>query len=163
MNSQRSPKPIKVSEVASLKEWLAKSKSVAFLDYTGLKVNQATQLRQDIRKAGGEVKVTKNTLFQIAAGIPELKLSGLSAFVFSTTDEISALKALSDFVKKAGVGIFKGGLLGSKILTDKEVVALANTPSRETSVGKILYLLNFNMSKLVRTLDAVAKRGGDRP
>lgn len=150
--------PAKSSRIEALKKLLDQAKSVAVMDYKGLKVSQATELRKLVKKAGGEVKIDKNTLFKIATSNPDLKLEGLSAFIFSNTDEISALKAVADYSKKNTILSFKLGLLGNKILSDSEVLALANTPSRETSIAKILYLLNFNTSKLVRTLDAIAKK-----
>lgn len=148
----------KSSRVEELKKLLDNSKSVAVVDYKGLKVSQATELRRLVKKAGGEVKIDKNTLFKIASGNQDLKLEGLSAFIFSNTDEISALKAAADYSKKNTILSFKLGLLNNKILSAAEILALANTPSKETSIAKILYLLNFNISKLVRTLDALAKK-----
>jgi ribosomal protein L10 len=91
-------------------------------------------------------------------GKPELPLSGLSAFVFGLTDEISTLKAILDFSKKHNLLSFKLGFMGDKQLSAEETSALAATPSRETSISKLLYLLNFNTSKLAATLDAIAKK-----
>ena len=51
------------------------------------------------------------------------------------------------------------GIMGDRIMSQSEIVSLAQTPSKEVSIGKLLYLLNYNTSKLVRTLDAIAKRG----
>ena len=152
--TKREIKPQKTTRVASLRELIKKSKSVAVVDYTHMTVPQATELRKQVQAAGGEVKVEKNTLFKIASGLP-LELHGLSAFVFSNNDEISALKIVSDFIKKNNVLSFKSAVLGDKILTSEEAILLSQTPSKEASIGKLLYLLNFNMSKLVRTLKEV--------
>lgn len=147
----------KTQTVSSLKDLLDKSKSVSIIDYTGLSVSQATALRQAVRKVGGQMLVTKNTLFKVASGLKDFDLKGLSAFIFSQTDEISAPKAVADFSKKNSILTFKAGLLGDRILSSAEIIALAATPPKETSIGKLLYLLNWNTSKLVRTLDAIAK------
>ena len=58
-------------------------------------------------------------------------------------------KVIADFIKKNNILTFKMGIMGDRIMTQSEVVSLAQTPSKEVSLGKLLYLLNFNISKLV--------------
>mgnify|MGYP001601782550 FL=1 len=140
----------KIASVEELKQLLQRAKNVAVVDYTGMTVAQATELRKAVKASGGLMKVTKNTLFKIAAGKPELPLSGLSAFIFSLADEISALKQ----VKLP----FKLGLAGDRVLTAAEVAQLAATPARETSVARLMFLLQYYTSRFVRTLDAIAKK-----
>jgi len=158
----------KQSSVSNIKQLLQSSKSVAVVDYTGLKVSQATALRQAIRKTGGQVLVTKNTLFQIAFGKP-LNLSGLNAFIFSQTDEITTIKALVDFSKKNSVLTLKSGILGDRVLTAAEISQLASTPDKSTLAAKLVgslnsplfrlvYSLNWNTAKLVRILEAVRQK-----
>lgn len=159
---KNSPKPLKVSRISDLKDILSQSKSVAIVDYTGLNVSQATALRKQVREAGGEIKIEKNTLFKLASGHQDLDLKGLSAFIFAKTDEIAPLKIVADFIKKNSLLTFKAGLYQDRVLNANEIETLAKTPNKETSIGKLLYLLNFNTSKLARTLDAIAKsKGGD--
>jgi large subunit ribosomal protein L10 len=168
--------PAKVASVAELKKLVSESKSIAVVDYRGLKVSQATQLRRSVRKAGGKFVVTKNTLFSIAFGHSDLKLEGLSAFIFSQSDEISAIKAVADFSKNpvnAGIPVFKLGFLSDRILSKDEVIALASLPSKQVLVAqtlgslnsplyRLVNVLNGNISKLVRTLDAIkTQKGGD--
>jgi large subunit ribosomal protein L10 len=156
------PNASKIARVDELKKLFAESKSVAVVDYTGLNVSQATELRKTVRKAGGEMKVEKNTLFKIASGISDMDLGGLSAFIFAKTDEIAPLKVIVDFIKKNSLLSFKAGVYQNKFLSASQIESLAKTPSLETSIAKIMYLLQFNTSKLVRTLDAVSKsKGGD--
>lgn len=152
----------KIDRVSKLRDFISKAKSVAVVDYKGMNVAQATLLRSEVKKVGGEVKIDKNTLFRIALQSyndqipnPNDQLKGLSAFVFSNADEISALKVVSDFIKKNNVLSFKFSVVGDKVLNTAETIKLSQTASKETSVSKILYLLNFNMSKFVRTLDAI--------
>jgi|SRR3989344_1361209 len=160
--------PKKSSVVNSLQDLLSRSKSVAVVDYSGLKVPQATLLRQAVKKAGGQYLVAKNTLFKIASGLKDLKLDGISGFVFSTTDEISAIKAVADFAKKNQLPTFKMGLLGDRVLSAIEVQELSAIPDKNTLISKLLgslqspitnltYNLNWNIGKLVRTLDAISK------
>jgi len=152
--------PSKVARVAALKQLLTTAKSVAVVDYTGLKVAQATQLRRDIKAAGGEMKVEKNTLFKLAVDKKDLNINGLSAFIFSLQDEVSALKVLQDFIKKSGVGEFKAGLWNDQILGSAEIESLAKTPPLEMSIAKLMFILEYHTSKLVRTLDAIIKSQG---
>lgn len=146
----------KTSIVSSLKDLLAKSKSVAIVDYKGLKVSQSTELRRSIKKAGGQVVIAKNTLFKIASGKSDLDLSGANAFIFALTDEISPLKAVADFAKKNQLPVFKSGFYADRVLTASEITDLAGTPDSKTSISKLVYILNWNIGQLVRTLDAVA-------
>lgn len=157
--NRKTVNPAKVARVEALKNLLSQAKSVAVVDYTGLKVSQATQLRRDIKAAGGEMKVEKNTLFRLAVGnntqdsILKTQLQGLSAFIFSMTDEISALKP----VKLP----FKMGLYAGRVLTAAEIATLAQTPNLETSIARLMFLFNYHTSKLVRVLDAIARKGGE--
>src|SRR3989344_4164669 len=112
--------PKKAESVSSLSELFTKAKSVAVVDYTKMTVSQATQLRKDIKKAGGEMKVTKNTLFKIAVKQKDMKLEGLNAIVFAITDEVSPLKIVADYIKKNNVLSFKAGLSGDRVLTAAE-------------------------------------------
>lgn len=146
----------KTSIVASLKDLLAQSKSVAIVDYKGLKVSQATQLRSQVKKAGGQVVIAKNTLFKIAAGISGLDLSGANAFVFALTNEISPLKAVADFAKKNQLPVFKSGIYGDRVLTATEISELSTTPDAKTSAAQLVFVLNWNITKLVRTLKEVS-------
>lgn len=169
--SDRKINPQKASVVETLTDLVSRAKSVAVVDYTGLKVNQAVELRRTIKKAGGQFIVTKNTLFKIAAKNTDLDLTGLNAFVFSLSDEISAVRAVADFAKKNTLPSFKLGLMGDKILSQNEITALAALPGKDVLLGQtvsslksplfgLVYSLNWNISKLVRTLDAITKAKG---
>lgn len=160
--------PLKASTVAQLTDLYSRAKSVAIVDYTGLKVGQATELRQILRKAGGQLVVTKNTLFKLASKLSDLSLDGPSAFVFSLTDEVSPIKAVKDFAKKNTLPTFKMGLLEGKVLSADEVNQLASLPDKLTlraqvvtslnsPIFKLAYNLNWSLGRFVRTLDAVAK------
>jgi large subunit ribosomal protein L10 len=158
--------PQKSTLVASLTDLVSKSKSIAVVDYRGLKVSQVTELRKAIKKAGGYMVVTKNTLFKIASGHTDIKLEGTSAFIFGLTDEVSAVKTLADFAKKNQLPTFKMGFLGNQILSANEISQLATIPDKPTLIAQTLgslnsplfglvYNLNWKISQLVRTLDAV--------
>lgn len=164
--------PVKASLVSDISDLLSRSKSVAVVDYRGLRVSQATELRRLVKKAGGQILVTKNTLFKIALrnNNPKLadnsELTGTSAYIFSLDDEIAPIKAIADYSKKNTLPTFKLGFLGDRVLTAAEITQLAALPDKNTLIAKTLgtlnspifrlvYSLNWNISKLVRTLDAV--------
>ena len=145
----------KIASVDELKQLLQQAKNVAVVDYTGMTVAQATDLRKAVKASGGLMKVTKNTLFKVALGplsnqLTNNQLTGQSAFIFSLQDEVSALK----HIKLP----FKLGLAGDRLLTAAEVTQLAATPAKEISIAKLMFLLQYHTSKLVRTLDAITKK-----
>ncbi len=168
MKSQK-VNPAKASLVKDLSDTFSQSKSVAVVDYRGLKVSAATELRKSIKKAGGKVVVTKNTLFSLATGIKDLEITGPSAYVFSLTDEVSAIKAVADFARTPAAGglpVFKMGFIGGQTLSKDEITSLATLPPKEVLIAKILgglnsplyglaNSLNWNLSQLVRTLEVV--------
>ncbi len=154
---KRAINPQKASRVAALAALVSKAKSIAVVDYTKMTPPQATELRKSVKATGGEIKVEKNTLFKIALN-KDVDLKGLSAFVFSNSDEISALKVVSDFIKKNNVLSFKMGFMGDRVLEWNDIVLLAQTPSKDVSLRKLLYLLNYNTSRLVRTLEVITNK-----
>ncbi|KKU56213.1 50S ribosomal protein L10 [Candidatus Amesbacteria bacterium RIFCSPLOWO2_02_FULL_48_11] len=161
--------PAKAAVVSTLSDLLKLAKSVAIVDYRGLKVSQATQLRQAIKSAGGRYVVAKNTLFKIAALATNRELptlDGISGFVFSLNDEVAALKAVADFAKKNSIPTFKSGFLGDRVLSLTEVTSLAYLPDRTTNyqlltanlnspISRLVSVLGQNISKLVNTLNAI--------
>lgn len=163
----------KTSVVDKLTDLISRSKSVAVVDYKGLKVSAATELRRLIKKSGGEIFITKNTLFAIASGKTDLNLTGPSAFIFSLTDEVTTIKALADFAKKNSLPTFKMGLLSDRVLSAAEVTQLASIPDKKTLLSQTLgsltsplfglvYNLNWPLSQLVRTLEAIrVSKGGE--
>ena len=145
----------KIASVEELKQLLQQAKNVAVVDYTGMTVAQATDLRKAVKASGGLMKVTKNTLFKVALGplsnqLTNNQLTGQSAFIFSLQDEVSALKHINP--------PFKLGRAGARLLTAAEVTQLAATPAKEISIAKLMFLLQYHTSKLVRTLDAITKK-----
>lgn len=160
--------PRKTSTLSLLQDLYSQSKSVAVVDFTGLKVSQATELRQLLKKSGNQFVVAKNTLFKLATKLPQMEISGISGYVFCLSDEVTALKIIKDFAKKNTLPTFKFGLLGDQVLTAEEVSSLASLPDKNTlraqvvsglnsPIFKLVYNLNWNLGQLVRTLDAVAK------
>ncbi len=169
-------KDIKVETVQSLNDKVSRSKTMAFVDYQGLTVNQISALREKIKAAGGEVIVAKNTLMKKAlAGqkFPDAgdNLTGPTATVFSYDDEIGAVKQIADFAKTlGGIPKFKFGFFGHDLLDSAAIEALSKIPSRAELQAKVvgslaspLYgivnVLQANIRNLAIVLDQIAKKG----
>lgn len=150
--------------VADLVELLKSAQAGVLVDYRGITVEQDTQLRNKLREAGVEYKVVKNTLTRFAAnevGFQELdsSLHGPTALAISSTDPVAPAKVLSDFAKDVEAIEIKAGFLDGKVISLDEIKTLANTPSREVLIAKIMGSLNAPISKLVRTLQALVDNG----
>ena len=156
--------PKKQAVVAEIKNWLTDAKSVVITTYKGLNVATDTQMRRELREAGVQYKVVKNTMLKLAAkelGIEGLDshLEGTTAIAFSTADAVAPAKILVDFMKKnkledAGILTIKAGILDKKVLNDKEVKALAALPSKEELIAK---LMNAPLSNTVGLLSAIIR------
>lgn len=138
-------RPEKELSIAQIKERLQKAKSVVLADNKGLSVAQVTRLRKDLREAGVELKVAKNTLFRIAArdlGIEGLDpyLHGPTTIAFSYNEEATAAKRLRDFFAKDKDPklVVKAGILEGKVIDNAGVKSLADLPSREQLLSSIL-------------------------
>lgn len=124
--------------------------------YTGLTVAQMTQYRQQVRAAGGKVKVTKNRLAKIAlkdtdyGGIADL-LTGPTVLAYSK-DPIAAAKVSIAFAKTNDKLVVLGGSMGKNVLDAKGVKALAELPSLDELRAKLIGLLNAPATKIARTI-----------
>ena len=154
----------KKAVVAELVEKLKAAQAGVIVDYRGLTVEEDTVLRTKLREAGVEYKVIKNTLTRFAikeVGYEEMDeaLNGPSSLAISATDPVAPAKVISDFAKTNENLTIKAGFLDGKVITLDEVKTLANTPSREVLIAKIMGSLNSPISKLVRTLQALVDNG----
>ena len=149
------PSTKNVDALAQIKEDLADVQAVWVVDYRGLTVKEAQELRRNIREAGAVMKVYKNTLMHIAlkeldmADMDEI-LSGPSAFVFADGDPVASAKALRDFSKDNETLVIMDG----KFVDAEAVKKIAALPSREELIAKLLGSLQNPMSQIVRVLNA---------
>ncbi len=148
---------IKKEQVKDIKAKLEKAKSVVFVDYRGITVADDTEMRTALRQAGCEYMVCKNRLMKIALDGLDIhclddKLEGTLAVAFSYNSEIDAAKALKKFAEKSKVQ-FKFGLLNSNFMDTAEIKALADLPSKEILVAKLLSVLNAPATGLVSVLN----------
>lgn len=150
--------------VSDLTEKLQTAVAGVLVDHRGLTVEEDTVLRRELREAGVEYSVVKNTLTRFAAnnvGLSELDpiLNGPTALALSFSDVIAPAKVLCGFAKKNEKLEIKSGFMDGKVISIDEIKALADTPSKEVLIAKIMGSLNAPVSKLVRTLQALVDNG----
>jgi large subunit ribosomal protein L10 len=144
--------------VKTLAAKIKEAKSIVLADYRGLTVEQDTQMREAFRKEGVEYKIYKNTLTKLAAqqnnitGL-DVFLEGPTAIAFSNTDPVAPAKLLAEFAKKFDKLELKAGVVEGKVIDEKGVKELANLPSREELLAKMLGSLNAPITGLVNVLN----------
>jgi large subunit ribosomal protein L10 len=134
--------------------------AVYAVDYRGLSVAQAADLRARLREADAVFRVVKNSLTERAAdqaGAEGLKaiLEGPTALTFVRGDAAVAAKALNDAARATQLLEFKGGLLNGDVLTADDVRSIARLPAREVLYGQLVGTVASPISGLVRTLNAL--------
>ncbi len=150
--------------VASLKEKIEKSNAVFLTNLVGIPSNDAVRIRKNVRDVKGFMAITKNTLFQRAAqgtyAESLLKdLTGSNAVALSYDDAAAVAKVVNDAAGEfEAVVKVKGGMLGSQLLSAKEVVALAKLPSRDQMLGTLLATFNAPVSAFARVLHAICEQ-----
>lgn len=151
----------KTAAVAEIKDRLTSSEGVILADYRGLSVKDMQELRVNVRNAGADLKIYKNTLTEIAIrelAMPSMDeyLVGPTAFVFVEADPVAPAKALADFAKTHKTLQIKGGFIENSVVGEDAVKAIAALPSREELVAKLLGTLQNPMAKTVRVLNGPA-------
>jgi large subunit ribosomal protein L10 len=137
------------------------SEAVYAVDYRGLSVTQAAELRSRLREAGADFRIVKNTLTLRAAdkaGAEQLKgivEEGPTALAFVTGDPALAAKALDAFARQARVLDFKGGMLGDTVLDAEQVRGIARLPAREQLNAQIAGVVASPLTGLVRGLGSM--------
>ena len=154
---------IKKGVVADIKEKFEKAQSAILVDYRGLNVAEVTELRNQLRKAGVEYAVLKNTMINLAVkdmNLDDMKphLEGPTAVAFGYEDAVAPAKILSEFAKKNKNVTIKCGVCDGAYIDEKGVQALANTPSREVLIAKIMGSMMSSVSKFVYALEAIRKK-----
>ncbi|WP_025685944.1 50S ribosomal protein L10 [Paenibacillus maysiensis] len=142
---------------------LRESVTTVVADYRGLNVAQVTELRKQLREAGIEFQVLKNTLLRRATAAAELTelnavLTGPTAIAFGKDDAVSAAKILNDFAKKNTALELKGAVVEGRVIGVEEIKALAELPSREGLLSMLLSVLQAPMRNFALAVKAVAEK-----
>ena len=152
--------------VNELSEKLQKAQSVIVFDYRGLTVSEVTELRAQMRKAGNEYVIVKNSMVEracdkigIDASVKEM-LKGPSAFAIGYEDAVSPAKILKDAVKKLKKCEIKGGIVNGKVSDAAAIDALAELPPKEVLIARMLGSMMSPISGRAIVLDQIAKKNG---
>ena len=133
----------------------------AFLvGFSGITVGQVDDLRRRVRTAGGSYSVVKNRIAKLAfedssLGSLSEHLAGPTAIAYSENDPVGLARTLTEFAKDVPVIEFKAGLVDGQAVSADAIQEIANMPSREALVAKLLFLLQSPITRLVRGLGDV--------
>ncbi|MGE7675185.1 50S ribosomal protein L10 [Lysinibacillus sp. NPDC094403] len=153
----------KQAQVQEITEKFQNAASVVVVDYRGLNVAQVTELRKQLREAGVEFKVYKNTLTRRATeavgleGINDV-LVGPNAIAFSKEDVVAPAKIINEFAKKNEALEIKAGIIEGTISSVEDVKALAELPSREGLLSMLLSVLQAPVRNFALATKAVAEQ-----
>jgi large subunit ribosomal protein L10 len=152
----------KQKDLEALRQDLAALNNLFVTGYEKLKVSQDYELRKTIRAAGGKYRVVKNNLAEIAsegtASEPVLKgLKGMTSLAYTEGDPVALAKALTAYAKTNPSFTFRAGLVEGRAIDIKSINDLANMPSRETILSRLLFLINAPAQRLVTTINAVGR------
>ena len=153
----------KAAVVEEVSTQIQDAEAVFAVDYRGISVTQAAELRARLNDAGARFRVVKNTLTQLAAdqaGADPLKevLDGPTAFTFVAADggDVAlAAKALADFRRQTDLLEFKGGVMNGEALSADQIGALSRLPAREILHGQLVGMIASPITGLVRGLNAL--------
>lgn len=153
----------KKAVVQEIAEKFQAAASVVVVDYRGLTVGQVTELRKQLREAGVEFKVYKNTLTRRASEIAGVEginefLTGPNAVAFSNEDVVAPAKIINDFAKKNEALEIKAGIIEGNVSSADDVKALAELPSREGLLSMLLSVLQAPMRNFALATKAVAEQ-----
>ena len=152
----------KQEDLDKLKTVLAKVSTVILTTFQGITVEDDTKLRRAVQAAGGKYQVVKNTLAERAgSGTPSeglLKnLSGTNSIAYTNADAVALAKALTKIAKDVPAFKFRAGMVEGRAISVAEINQLANLPSKEELLSKIMFLLNAPAQRIAMTLNALPR------
>ena len=152
----------KQADLDKLKSELAKVSTVILTTFQGIKVEEDTRLRRAVQAAGGKYKVVKNTLAERAgAGTPAenlLKnLTGTNSIAYTETDPVALAKAITKIAKDVPAFQFKSGVVEGRVVSIADIKELANLPSKEELISKIMFLLNAPAQRIAVASNALPR------
>ena len=153
-------RPDKVATVKEVKNRVGSTSTAVVTEYRGLTVAEISTLRRNLRVLGADFKVYKNSLVRRAISGTEVEslteyLEGPTAIAFIDGDLSAVAKALRDFAKDSPKLIVKGGVADGKALSFKDLVSLADLPSRDVLLAQFAGLLASPLRTMAGLLKAV--------
>jgi len=130
--------------------------------YSKMTVAQDYELRKALRGAGAKYQVVKNTLAELAGKGTKIEeglknLTGVTSIAYTTGDPVAMAKALTKYAKDTPEFTFKVGVVEGRVISIKEIEALASMPSKEEIHSKLLFLINAPAQRLVTVMNAVGR------
>ncbi len=152
----------KTEQVEKLSKDLKNVSNLVVATYTKMTVPQDYELRKVLRGAGAKYQVVKNTLAEKAAKGTKVEgalkeLSGVTSIAYTTGDPVAMAKALTKYAKDTPEFTFKVGMVEGRVVTIKEIEALATMPSKEELYSKLLFLISSPAQRLVTVMNAVGR------
>jgi large subunit ribosomal protein L10 len=158
----------KKAVVAALEDQLKNAASGVLVDYSGITVEQDTELRTELRKNEVSYAVVKNTMVRRAldeSGLSELDdvLHGNTSLATATEDPIAPIKVLADFAKKMGDDKFhiKAAFMEGKVLSQAEIAQLATLTSKKDLYAQLVGVLIAPVANLAAVVNAIAEKDGE--
>ena len=151
----------KEADVAELSQKISDSSSVVVVEYRGLTVAEITDLRNNLRKEGVDMKVFKNTIAQRTVkqlGFEALEpaLKGPNALVFGT-DQVAPARVLAEFAKTHDKLVLKSGIVDGAVVDEATIKTLSSLPNKEGMLAKFASTLNAPVIKFALAVKAVAE------
>jgi large subunit ribosomal protein L10 len=152
----------KIEQVEKLAADLKKVSSLVVTTYTKMTVAQDFELRKTLRSSGAKYAVVKNTLVERAAKGTKVEdalkdLKGITSIAYTEGDPVALAKVLAKYAKDNPEFTFKSGVVEGRVISIKEIEALATMPSKEEIYSKLLFLINAPAQRLVTVINAVGK------
>ncbi|MBR1762470.1 MAG: 50S ribosomal protein L10 [Eubacterium sp.] len=155
----------KKQQVAALSDRIKKSCAGIVVDYKGINVEDDTKLRRELREAGVEYTVVKNSILARAAEDAGLKIDnsvveGTTAVATSVEDYVAAARILNKYAEGHDNFNIKTGYLDGEIIDDAKIVSLAKLPSREVLLATVCSVFNAPIAAFARGVQAIVDKGG---
>jgi large subunit ribosomal protein L10 len=152
----------KIEQAEKLGKELQKVSTIIVTSFNKLTVSQDYELRKVLRSSGAKYTVVKNTLAERAAKGTKIEealkdLAGVTSIAYTEGDPVTLAKALSKYAKDNPEFTFKSGVVEGRVVSIKEIQALATMPSKEELYSKLLFLMNAPAQRLVTVMNAVGR------
>lgn len=151
--------------VDEIKELLTDAQSAVLVSYRGINVEEDTAMRKELREAGVEYKVYKNTMIRFAVKDTEFDslsgdLTGPTAIAVSKTDATAPARILAKYAKNIEVLEMKAGVIEGTFYDKDGMQVIANIPSRDELLAKLLGSIQSPITNFARVINQIAEKGG---
>lgn len=156
----------KKQQVSAVKDQLDGAVAGVLVDYSGISVADDTKLRKELREAGVNYSVVKNTLLRLAfegTDLSELDpfLNGNTAIAVSKEDHVAAARILSKYAETNDSFKIKSGFLDGKVIDNATIDSLAKLPPREVLLATVCNAFNAPISAFARAIQAIVDKNGE--